>query len=75
MLYVMYYMYVYDICISCPWYKIDILLSRVTRRPGHAHLHPAQFWIIHDDVTNSIWLKEELEKKYLSTALAYHHFP
>ena len=32
----------------CPWYKIDILLSRVTRRPtvrpGHAHLHQAQFW-------------------------------
>jgi hypothetical protein len=29
---------------SCPWYKIDILLSRVTQRPGHAHLHQAQFW-------------------------------
>jgi hypothetical protein len=29
---------------SCPWYKIDIFLYSITRRPGHAHLDQAQFW-------------------------------
>ena len=38
------HMYNVEKYISCPWYKIDIFLYRIIRRPGHAHLHQAQFW-------------------------------